>query len=553
MRRRFVPPQGFAPAPSNLSVVGVSPTAIMLKWDKAVTSDQYTVQYGTSPGVYTGSATCSSPFLYVPSLTNGTRYYVSVYSTKNGARSSPTSEVSASTFIFLDLFSAAAGTQLNTHSPIVGGAWTENSGSWQINPDKVSLSANNSDSAATFTAGVADGLIHVTMESVTDVFRVLFRFGDSTHFWIATKQDSSGSVGNFLSLWYNNGGVYTNYAATTHTWAAGDTIDVAVSGTSIIAYINGTQVMSITNSAGLSATKFGISADTTNPQFADVSFLPANTSTNYVPRYTFPVFTNGSTTQMVLLGSEDSTTWSYLSFCDTSPTDTGDYSMRFIDGLFRMVCSNTRTFPSNATTVGYLTSPNLYQWTVGASIDLSATPAAYHTQGPSIFVDTDKTVHLLFHNITSLAATSSIIYETHQTTPGDWSAWSTPVALTSTNFPAVMIDAVCYLNGSDYELWYKNETTKYIEIATATALLGTYTTIHSGDWAGWGSPLEGPSRIPMSGPPTRAFLEKYAVLGYYYSDTSDGGATWAALAAVGTTLPNAPRGGEVLDLVTWKP
>ena len=75
--------------------------------------------------------------------------------------------------------------------------------------------------------------------------------------------------------------------------------------------------------------------------------------------------------------------------------------------------------------------------------------------------------------------------------------------------------------GSTYHVFAKNETTKYIEHATATSLTGPWTIVGSGNWAGWGSGLEGPALVQLPDGRWRLYFDNYAAGHYYYADSSD--------------------------------
>lgn len=105
-------------------------------------------------------------------------------------------------------------------------------------------------------------------------------------------------------------------------------------------------------------------------------------------------------------------------------------------------------------------------------------------------------------------------------------AWSSPAALSGIG--ANHIDTFLVRIGSTYHAFTKNETTKYIEYATATSLTGPYTISRTGDWAGWGSYREGPALVQLDNGTWRIFFDGYGDGNYYYSDSTDSFATWSA-------------------------
>jgi hypothetical protein len=85
-----------------------------------------------------------------------------------------------------------------------------------------------------------------------------------------------------------------------------------------------------------------------------------------------------------------------------------------------------------------------------------------------------------------------------------------------------------------FYLWYKNETTKYIEYASSTSLTSGYTVVESGDWAGWGSGLEGMTLVHLEPDTWRIYFDDYNNDVFYWSESDDGWATWSAKTAVET-------------------
>ena len=72
------------------------------------------------------------------------------------------------------------------------------------------------------------------------------------------------------------------------------------------------------------------------------------------------------------------------------------------------------------------------------------------------------------------------------------------------------IDTYIVKSGGTYHAFSKNETTKYIEHATATSLTGPYTWVGTGNWAGWGSGLEGPALVRLPDHRWRIYFDNYS-------------------------------------------
>ncbi len=87
--------------PSNLTATAVYSDRINVLWDRVAEADNYTIEFGTSSGSYSGSTTVTSsstrPPFYHTSLTISTPYYYRVRSNNAGGSSAWSSEVSATT------------------------------------------------------------------------------------------------------------------------------------------------------------------------------------------------------------------------------------------------------------------------------------------------------------------------------------------------------------------------------------------------------------------------------------------------------------------------
>lgn len=109
------------------------------------------------------------------------------------------------------------------------------------------------------------------------------------------------------------------------------------------------------------------------------------------------------------------------------------------------------------------------------------------------------------------------------------------------------------LLGSTYHAFPKNETTKYIEYATASNLTGPYTIRRTGDWAGWGSYREGPTLVQLDNGGWRIFFDGYGDGNYHYSDSHDTFATWSAPAALPAISGTARHFTVVKEAVSGGP
>ena len=83
---------------TGLSAVAASDVSIAVSWAAAMRADGYRVEWGTTSGAYTGSATTSSISHTITGLTHSTTYYIRVTATRTGAADGvPSAETSEAT------------------------------------------------------------------------------------------------------------------------------------------------------------------------------------------------------------------------------------------------------------------------------------------------------------------------------------------------------------------------------------------------------------------------------------------------------------------------
>jgi hypothetical protein len=182
-------------------------------------------------------------------------------------------------------------------------------------------------------------------------------------------------------------------------------------------------------------------------------------------------------------------------------------------------------------------SPDLIHWTFSQYISCAAiTGSIGYCWAPKGYMDDRGWMHV----IVSLGAASSTTmqpYETHPTTGDPGGVWSIPVILGTTRMPINMIDAVIVRDGTNTRrLFYKNDTTKYVEEATSTSDFTGYTSLYTGNWAGWDAPVgagwESPSVIKIGSTWYIYMTNAGAGSKTVYSTTDDiAGAHWSRLTA----------------------
>jgi hypothetical protein len=127
-----------------------------------------------------------------------------------------------------------------------------------------------------------------------------------------------------------------------------------------------------------------------------------------------------------------------------------------------------------------------------------------------------------------------------------------PVAITGSGLPSGFFNVVFAKIGSTYVMFYKNENggsyPKYLEVATSSSLLSGYTPLHTGDWAGWGSPVEAPV-LRQIGNEWWMWID-YEGAAYKLTKNVSGDPTntsWSAPATCSATFGTQQHGSTVLN------
>lgn len=182
---------------------------------------------------------------------------------------------------------------------------------------------------------------------------------------------------------------------------------------------------------------------------------------------------------------------------------------------------------------GMARSHDLKTWEPVGDVDISL-PGITNVWAPEWLRDRDGQIYI----VVSLSKGG---------TKGPFGAWlikATDLASAKFETPVAMeglqgnyIDTFPYVYSESYYAYVKNETTKNIELATATSLTGPWTIVRHGDWAGWGSWIEGPAAVTIQNDAgqsgIRVYFDDYMTKRYWYSDSFDGLRTWTKRAEVG--------------------
>ncbi len=240
------------------------------------------------------------------------------------------------------------------------------------------------------------------------------------------------------------------------------------------------------------------------------------------PHYLMTAFTNSSESNMYVYDSANATNYSLIranAYTPPSGLIRDPSIMRHTDGYYYIVYTTNWT----GNTIGFARSADHVTWTFLRNVTVGLNGATGSTWAPEWFKDTDGSVNVIFSASSTGTAGQFQPYKITATN-ADLSAWS---ARTAIGIPANHIDTFVVKSGNTYHAFAKNETTKYIEHATAGSLTGPWTFTGTGNWAGWGSGLEGPALVQLPNGSWRLYFDQYSAGRYYYADSSNLN-TWSA-------------------------
>ena len=234
------------------------------------------------------------------------------------------------------------------------------------------------------------------------------------------------------------------------------------------------------------------------------------------PHYLMTAFTNSSESNMYVYDSANATNFTQVranAYTPPSGLIRDPSVIRHTDGYYYIVYTTNWT----GDTIGFARSADYVSWTFLRNVRVGLNGATGSTWAPEWFKDSDGSVHVIFSASTAGTAGQFRPYRITATN-SDLSAWSSPVAL---GIPANFIDSFVVKVGGTYHNFLKNETTKYIEHATATSLNGPWTFVGTGNWAGWGAGLEGPAVVRLPDGRWRLYFDQYGQRRYFYADSSN--------------------------------
>lgn len=187
-------------------------------------------------------------------------------------------------------------------------------------------------------------------------------------------------------------------------------------------------------------------------------------------------------------------------------------------------------------------------WSVVATVDVSGlVPAGNKCWAPELVVS-GSDVYVFWTNTGTSTQTMGWQKATNTSTLASWTA---PVALATSGFTSNYIDGVPIQYGSDW-YFFSSGGSQIYRAKSTTGITGTYVQDKSGDWAGWGTGIEGPY-LTKIGNVYRIYYDRYvAGTGHWFSESTDL-TTWTApqqvVSAPGTLPPGTRiRHGSFLQL-----
>src|SRR6187551_1754003 len=272
-----------------------------------------------------------------------------------------------------------------------------------------------------------------------------------------------------------------------------------------------------------------------------IGLLATSGAANAATRYVFATFLgdDASKEKLSLYTSKNGLDFTLLSNTGyAGPTGVlRDPSiMKHTDGLY-YIAYTIKSWTTTSSAFAIASSPDLKTWTFRTEVPAQVA-GVKDTWAPEWFKDADGSIHLIVSIDTSSTQFKSYLYTASDDTLGKWGT-PTPLGI-GPNY----IDTFVVKVGTGYHAFTKNETTKFIEHATAPALTGPWTFVGKGDWAGWGSGKEGPALFQLDSGQWRLVMDCYGNCGFLSATSTDLN-TWSGSSTV-PGLSGVARHGTVL-------
>lgn len=253
------------------------------------------------------------------------------------------------------------------------------------------------------------------------------------------------------------------------------------------------------------------------------------------PLYLFSTFDNSDSKRpygLILSTSTDGLHWSPMT-TTYSYTDSNVRDPSWIKIADTYYVTYTLAFPTITNSFRIIKSKDLINWSIVATPSIQQVPNG-QAWAPEWFYDNSTGQYYIVVAGVEPAWSPMKPYILNPTS-SDFTTWSEAREITGTNFPAKVIDSWIEKQNGIYYLFYCNNDTGYIEVATSTHRESGYTVIKTGDWAGWGGALQGPSLLHLPDGRWRLYLDRYSTINnnktvYAESATSDlATTTWSTI------------------------
>ncbi|MDP9035625.1 MAG: glycoside hydrolase family 43 protein, partial [Myxococcota bacterium] len=220
----------------------------------------------------------------------------------------------------------------------------------------------------------------------------------------------------------------------------------------------------------------------------------------------------------------------------------GKYYVAYTDPLGPQCCGKVDHF-------SIASSADLVHWTNLTAV-MAGVAGVAHAWAPEWFVD-GSTVYVIA-NIDTLNNDTDFKPYVFTALDSTLSAWSGPVPL---GFGPNYIDTFVLKARGVYHAFTKNETTRYLEHATAPSLTGPWTFVGTGNWSGFGPGMEGPCVVALDDGTWRIFVDSQSrpITARFLTATSPDLTTWSAPIVLpgwgslrhGTVIRDTPGGSVV--------
>ena len=212
--------------------------------------------------------------------------------------------------------------------------------------------------------------------------------------------------------------------------------------------------------------------------------------------------------------------------------------MKHSDGRY-YIAYTLQSWTTNSTSFALASSTDLRKWTFVKEVP-SGIPNTRMTWAPEWFKDGDS-IYLLV-NIDTTNPQNAFRTYAFKAKDDTLLTWDAPVPI---GIGPNYIDTFVVKQGTTYHAFTKDESTKFIEHATASALTGPWQFIGKRDWAGWGEGKEGIGLFQLDNGDWRMFLDCYGNCGFLYSTSKDL-MQWSSTNTVPGGLSGVVRHGTVL-------